>query len=381
MDVEKKSFVFSKNTFIQNDEKIEGPSADFFYSGMEKLKPLSQWAAASRQKLKNQIENRKTHTLGPAFSPALNMNFESFLEKSKKFVFWIQENQKQDFQINYIENNTLKEPLLIENFIILEKKSWLNFFEVADVSESTPLWVVNYIYIGSQAQCHRMHINQKKLLSYVFCSLHQDACFFDLDLNTDSSTTHLEITGEDSDSLSIVQGLNILKNRQKSFQKIINTHQAEGGVSRQFYRSLLGGRSKNTMHSKAVIQAQNTDSHQMIQNLILGPYAHANNKPELEVRKDCVKAAHGASTGQPNPLEIFYLNSRGIPTDQALKFLVKGWVNQVFQTQNIEDLGSKAQSIVEFLKNTKPQITNFLDQKINDLLSDPQNHILPKKVL
>lgn len=378
MDIEKNSFTFSKNKFIQNCHQIKGPQAKYFYHGVEKLQPLSQWMNQSRQSLKKQIEKKKTQPLllKPA-SAAPAASFEKLLENSKSFVFWIQENQKQDFQIDYKDYKNLKTPFLIENFIILEKKSHLNLFEVAEMQPPSPLWIVNYIYINSKAHCRRMHIHQNcsAVSSYTFCSLYKDSCFFDLELNTGSSSSiHLEITGIEPGSLSVVQGLNILKKQQQSRQKIINIHKAEGGISRQFYRSVLGGRSKNTLHSKAVIQAQNTDSHQMIQNLILGPHARAENKPELEVKKDCVKAAHGASTGQLNPLEIFYLNSRGVPTDKAVQFLVKGWISQVFQIQNEKDLGSKAKPISDFVKNINLKIkSKFLDHKIHQLLSDPQN--------
>ena len=121
-----------------------------------------------------------------------------------------------------------------------------------------------------------------------------------------------------------------------------------------------------------MIQAQEVDSNQMIQNLVLGPYAKAETQPELEVEKDRVKAVHGATVGQPNPLEIFYLNSRGLSKDKALEFLVRGWINQIFHIQNTEEPAFNLHT--QFLTKVKKTLDSFLNQKVKGLLLTKNNH-------
>ena len=301
--------------------------------------------------------------------------FESLTENSKTFLFWIKE--KQDFQINYCydKNFKTKTPLLIENFIFLEPHASLDLLEWNTENNSSHVLTATYIYVGQSAHCRRFKINQGEGFSYVFCCLNKNSVFFDLEFNVSSASIEMDIEGKEKNSLSIVHGLNLLQERQRAQQKICNRHQTEKGISRQFYRSVLGGRSKNTLHSKAVIQAQEVDSNQMIQNLVLGPYAKAETQPELEVEKDRVKAVHGATVGQPNPLEIFYLNSRGLSKDQALEFLVRGWVNQIFHIQNTEEPSFTLNT--SFLTKAKKILENFLNQKIQTLLLTKDNHSKP----
>ena len=375
MDVAHHSFLFSKNIFpIQNGKPLH--SLDYCYEDLKnpKLKPLSSWIAQSQHQLRQRVQQKNRLTRQKITSLNSLSQQEISNEHSKTFVFWIKENQKKDFQINYHydKNFKAKTPLLIENFIFLEPYSSLDLLEWNTENSFSDVLTATSIYIGKEAHCRRFKINQGEGSSYIFCCLNKNSVFFDLEFNMSSSCIEMDIEGKEQDSLSIVHGLNLLQEQQKAQQYICNRHRAERGISRQFYRSVLGGKSKNTLHSKAVIQAQEVDSNQMIQNLVLGPYAKAETQPELEVEKDRVKAVHGATVGQPNPLEIFYLNSRGISKEKALEFLVKGWINQIFHIQNAEEPAFALNT--QFLTKTKKILDNFLNQKVKSLLLTKQNN-------
>ena len=58
--------------------------------------------------------------------------------------------------------------------------------------------------------------------------------------------------------------------------------------------------------------AQHTDSSQSSRNLLLTEKAHVDTKPQLEIFADDVKCAHGATVGQLDTDEVFYLKSRGL---------------------------------------------------------------------
>jgi Fe-S cluster assembly scaffold protein SufB len=52
--------------------------------------------------------------------------------------------------------------------------------------------------------------------------------------------------------------------------------------------------------------------------------------PSLEIdQPDCRRAAHSSSVGPIDESQVFYLESRGIPDDEARKFIVLGYLEPV----------------------------------------------------
>ena len=65
---------------------------------------------------------------------------------------------------------------------------------------------------------------------------------------------------------------------------------------------------------------------------MLSDKAEIDTKPQLEVQADDVKAAHGATIGQLNDDEMFYLQTRGIDKNSARKILSKAFALEVLDT-------------------------------------------------
>jgi Fe-S cluster assembly protein SufD len=74
-----------------------------------------------------------------------------------------------------------------------------------------------------------------------------------------------------------------------------------------------------------------TDAYQKVRNLLLSDDSEANSMPGLEILADNVRCTHGATSGQINEDEMFYLHSRGIPTKVAQRLIVTGFLNEVIQ--------------------------------------------------
>ena len=72
--------------------------------------------------------------------------------------------------------------------------------------------------------------------------------------------------------------------------------------------------------------AQKTDGYQMNQALLLSPDAEIDSKPELEIFADDVKCSHGATVGELDAEQLFYLRSRGIPEADARAMLVRAFL-------------------------------------------------------
>ncbi|HEY4976531.1 MAG TPA: Fe-S cluster assembly protein SufD [Gaiellaceae bacterium] len=72
-------------------------------------------------------------------------------------------------------------------------------------------------------------------------------------------------------------------------------------------------------------EAQGTDAYQENRNLLLSRRAHANSIPGLEILANDVRCSHGATVGQVDREQLFYLMSRGLPASEAERLIVGGF--------------------------------------------------------
>jgi Fe-S cluster assembly protein SufD len=63
--------------------------------------------------------------------------------------------------------------------------------------------------------------------------------------------------------------------------------------------------------------------------ILVSDKASANAKPELEIYADDVVCAHGATVGELDDEQLFYLNSRGIAMDKAREILIKAFLEDI----------------------------------------------------
>ncbi|MDE0150938.1 MAG: SufD family Fe-S cluster assembly protein [Bdellovibrionales bacterium] len=278
-------------------------------------------------------------------------------EPSQGVIVWVKEKETKELQINYHQSDHHIESHKIRNFFFLEKGSSLNWMEhFANSSFQTE----NYVFVEEGAVFNQLTVNQSRSSSKVYCDLQEKSSFFSLDINLGSWSKCVQIYGRKPGNVSVVRGLNFLKQKDQSSWFVLNQHDGVSGHSRQWYRSILSDRSRNSIHSKVSIQAQETDSHQLLQDLILSPYAKTENKPELEVAKDQVKATHGATTGTPNPMEIFYMNTRGISKEKALEFLITGWAECILSESGYDSFNGFLKKIAPILQPlVKKQVQQF----------------------
>jgi Fe-S cluster assembly protein SufD len=90
-----------------------------------------------------------------------------------------------------------------------------------------------------------------------------------------------------------------------------------------------------------------TDAYQTVRNLLLSDEAEANSMPGLEILADNVKCSHGATSGQLNEDEFFYLLARGIPASVARHLLVGGFLNEVVERLQHPAIAAKIHDLIE----------------------------------
>ena len=120
----------------------------------------------------------------------------------------------------------------------------------------------------------------------------------------------------------------LARGRQRHDANFIVHHGLANGVSRQIWRSVADDQSACSVAARVEVarHAQKTDAEQSIKGLLLARSATINAKPELEIFADDVKCAHGATVGQLDPASLFYLESRGVTTDEARALLTRAFV-------------------------------------------------------
>jgi len=130
-------------------------------------------------------------------------------------------------------------------------------------------------------------------------------------------------------------------------------HIAQSTSSNQIVRGILDGSSVGVYQGgiKVAPNAQKTDGKQMSRALLLSKLAESNSKPELEIFADDVTCAHGATIGELDKDQFFYLLSRGISYDEARDMLIKAYLSEILNEVQNEFLYNQLDYAINFWLN------------------------------
>lgn len=137
---------------------------------------------------------------------------------------------------------------------------------------------------------------------------------------------HVSLTGRDA--VAHLNAAQLLTDSQHADFTTVVRHLAPSCTSRQTVKNVLTGRARGVFQGRIEVArpAQKTDGYQMNQALLLSPEAEVNSKPELEIFADDVKCSHGATVGELDAEQLFYLRSRGIAAAEARAILVRAFL-------------------------------------------------------
>ena len=157
-------------------------------------------------------------------------------------------------------------------------------------------------------------------------------------VRTDYKTT---LAGENAEVF--LNGTWMLENKTESHVNVYVEHQAPHCRSNQLFKGVLNDFSRSSFEGKIMVRqaAQKTEAFQLNNNLVLSDYAHADSKPNLEIFADDVKATHGATVGQIDAEQLFYMKTRGFPEEMAKGLLIFGFCEEVIERLPVESLKSR----------------------------------------
>jgi Fe-S cluster assembly protein SufD len=137
-----------------------------------------------------------------------------------------------------------------------------------------------------------------------------------------------------------VNGVMFTEGRQHLSYHTLQRHHAMQCTSDLLYKGALQDKSRLEWRGMIKVDrdAQKTDGYQRNDNLILSEDARADSIPGLEIEADDVKCSHGATAGRVDDEEVFYARCRGLTRKEAIRMIVTGFFQQVFDRITIDSV-------------------------------------------
>lgn len=147
---------------------------------------------------------------------------------------------------------------------------------------------------------------------------------------------------------AFVDGLYMLSGAQHHDTHSIIDHKVPNCTSHQSYKGVLNDTSRGVFNGKVFVRegASGTDAIQSNKNLLLSNEARVDTKPQLEIFNEDVKCAHGATVGQLEEEELFYLLTRGLPDSLARNLLTYGFAEEIINKIEIESIKQELDAAV-----------------------------------
>lgn len=128
-------------------------------------------------------------------------------------------------------------------------------------------------------------------------------------------------------------------------------HEAPHCTSNVEYKGALQGETAHTVWVGDVLiraAAEGTETYELNRNLVLTDGARADSVPNLEIETgEIVGAGHASTTGRFDDLQLFYLQSRGVPEDEARRLVVRGFFNSIVQRIGDPEISERIMAAID----------------------------------
>jgi Fe-S cluster assembly protein SufD len=146
-------------------------------------------------------------------------------------------------------------------------------------------------------------------------------------------------------------GVSFAGDDQHFESRLFVDHSQPNCTSRVLYKNALLGESARTVWIGDVRirpAATGTDTYEMNRNLLLSDGARADSVPNLEIETGNISGAgHASTTGRFDDLQLFYLQSRGIPEDEARRLVVRGFFADVVERIGVPEIEQQIMTTIE----------------------------------
>ncbi len=357
-EAEHSRLVFVNGIYVRDLSAVAHLPAGLFVG------PLAQLPLEYRDQLREYLDYQQGEDLS-GWNPSpgtirdvfTTLNTAGFLDAA---VVWVPKNQVVKPPIHLLFVSTASETSIISqprSLVVAEASSASTLVEdyvgvgegVYFTNTVTELWVKENAQINhtrlqrdSRVAFHvgRTAIAQARDSRYTCNAISVGAKLSRHNLN-------VTLTGEQTET--VLNGLTLATDTQ-----LADTHSAIAftqphGTSRQLHKCIVNDRAHAVFNGKVFVPkaAQLTDAGQLNRNLLLSPKARVDTKPQLEIVADNVKCTHGATVGQLDTEEVFYLQSRGLDLASARNLLVQAFAAEVIDQVPVASLGKSLSRSVQ----------------------------------
>lgn len=218
--------------------------------------------------------------------------------------------------------------------------------------QQAPYWVnpVTEIVLADQAQLTHIRVQREAQQAFHIAncavSVGRAANYqsVSVTLGAQLSRYHLHVALTEGAECA-VDALALLAGNQLADTHSCIDHARPHGTSRQLHKTIAQDSAHAVFNGKVVVRpdAQYTDSAQSSRNLLLSERAKVDTQPQLEIFADDVKCTHGATIGQLDPEEVFYLQSRGLSDNAARKLLTYAFGAEIIERIAVPSLKHQLQ--------------------------------------
>ncbi len=180
------------------------------------------------------------------------------------------------------------------------------------------------LQLEAEKQFHLGRVDVKQLRDSRFIS-------HSLALGAALSRVDIAVSLSGVNASCVLNGLYLIGGRQHTDHHTRIDHASPDCTSQECYKGVLSGRARAVFNGKVVVHkgADGTDASQSNGNLLLSNHAEVDTKPELEIYADEVRCTHGATVGQLDMDQLFYLRSRGLSKASAMNALTFAFAEDV----------------------------------------------------
>ena len=197
---------------------------------------------------------------------------------------------------------------------------------------------VSEIRVAASARLDRIKVERESgeaiHLAHTHVTLAKNAVLNDFTLTSGARVSRqngtVEFHGEGTDAK--VSGAFMLSGKQHADTRLVIDHQQPRCTSRELFKCVMDENARGIFQGKVMVRrdAQKTDGKQSSHALLLSETAEFDAKPELEIFADDVVCGHGATSGDLDHDQLFYLMSRGVPEAEAKSLLIAAFVGEAF---------------------------------------------------
>jgi len=242
------------------------------------------------------------------------------------------------------------------NLILAEENSQASFVEYYQTAGSNSSLTngVSEIILKPRARIEYYKIQSDQDNSYHIDNSHvyqTDSSYFSgasISLSGKMIRNNLRIELDGEGCETHLHGLYVLKGDSHVDNHTTVDHLQPNCYSNELYKGIMDEKSSGVFNGKIYVRqkAQKTNAYQSNPNILLSDEATINTKPQLEIWADDVKCSHGATIGQLDQEQLFYLRSRGLDLNHAKALLLYAFTREALDCIKIEPLRNYLDKLV-----------------------------------